>query len=90
MKIYLKKARNITMNGENTKKENLEARLRELRSKLQANTSEVGDWKVIKALEYQLAGKLIPYDMSQLNSERQAIRDEINQIESSLALLQEE
>nr|DAY83407.1 MAG TPA: hypothetical protein [Caudoviricetes sp.] len=90
MKIYLKKARNITMNGENTKKENLEARLRELRSKLQANTSELGDWKVIKALEYQLAGKLIPYDMSQLNSERQAIRDEINQIESSLALLQEE
>lgn len=78
------------MSGENTEKENMEARLRELRSKLQANTSEVGDWKVIKALEYQLAGKLIPYDMSQLNSERQAIRDEINQIESSLALLQEE
>ena len=75
------------MNGENNEKENLEARLRELRSKLQANTSEVGDWKIIKALEYQLAGKSIPYDINQISSERQVIRDEINQIESSLALL---
>ena len=78
------------MNGENREKENLEARLRELRSKLQANTSDVGDWKVIKALEYQLAGQPIPYDMNQLNTERQAIRDEINQIETSLALMPEE
>ena len=78
------------MTGENKEKENLEARLRELRSKLQANTSDVGDWKIVKALEYQLAGKPIPYNVSQLNAERQAIRNEINQIESSLALFPEE
>ena len=66
-------------------KENLEAELRVLRSELQANTSKIGDWKVIKALEYQLTGREIPYDMDKLNSERQKVRDRINEIESLLA-----
>ena len=48
---------------ENVAKDNLEAELRVLRSKLQANTSEIGDWKIVKALEYQLTGQEIPYDM---------------------------
>ena len=39
---------------ENIKREELEAELRVLRSELQANTSEIGDWKVVKVLEYQL------------------------------------
>lgn len=34
----------------NTARDNLKAELRILRSKLQANTSEIGDWKVVKAL----------------------------------------
>lgn len=72
---------------QDTKREELEARLRELRSKLQANTSDIGDWKVIKALEYQLAGEIVPYDMNTLNSERQAVRDEINRIETEISLL---
>lgn len=72
---------------QDTKREELEARLRELRSRLQANTSDIGDWKVIKALEYQLAGEIIPYDMNTLNSERQAVRDEINRIETEISLL---
>lgn len=67
------------------KKEELEAELRVLRSGLQANTSEIGDWKVVKALEYQLAGRKIPYDMEKLNSDRQKVRDRINEIESLLA-----
>jgi len=67
------------------KKEELEAELRVLRSELQANTSEIGDWKVVKALEYQLAGQKIPYDMEKLNSDRQKVRDRINEIESLLA-----
>lgn len=69
---------------QNTEKEKLEAELRILRSKLEANTSEIGDWKVIKALEYQLAGQAIPYDMDKLNSDRQAARDRINEIEKLL------
>ena len=72
---------------QDTKREELEARLRELRSRLQANTSDIGDWKVIKSLEYQLAGEIIPYDMNTLNSERQAVRDEINRIETEISLL---
>lgn len=71
----------------NTRKEQLEAELRILRSSLQANTSEVGDWKVIKALEYQLTGQKVPYDMAELNSERQKIRDRINEIEMALLKL---
>lgn len=70
---------------QNVEKENLEAELRVLRPELQANTSKIGDWKVIKALEYQLTGREIPYDMDKLNSERQKVRDRINEIESLLA-----
>lgn len=70
---------------QNVEKENLEAELRVLRSELQVNTSKIGDWKVIKALEYQLTGREIPYDMDKLNSERQKVRDRINEIESLLA-----
>lgn len=62
--------------------------MRTLRSKLQANTSEIGDWKVVKALEYQLTGQKIPYDMERLNSDRQKVRDRINEIESELNTLE--
>lgn len=72
----------------NTARDNLEAELRTLRSKLQANTSEIGDWKVVKALEYQLTGQKIPYDMERLNSDRQKVRDRINEIESELNTLE--
>lgn len=73
---------------QNVEKENLEAELRVLRSELQANTSDIGDWKVIKALEYQLAGQTIPYDMDKLNSDRQAVRDRINEIERKLEAME--
>lgn len=67
---------------ENKEIDDLQAELRELRSKLQANTSDIGDWKIIKALEYQLIWQEIPYDINKLNNERQAIRERINQIEN--------
>lgn len=73
---------------ENVVKDNLEAELRALRSKLQANTSEMGDWKIVKALEYQLTGQKIPYDMGKLNSDRQKVRDRINEIEAELNVLE--
>lgn len=74
----------------NNERESLEAELRVLRSKLQANTSDVGDWKIIKALEYQLVNEEIPYDITELNKERQAIRDRINEIDIRLAELEGE
>nr|DAG41341.1 MAG TPA: hypothetical protein [Caudoviricetes sp.] len=73
---------------QNVEKENLEAELRVLRSELQANTSEIGDWKVIKALEYQLTGQNIPYSMEDLSSDRQKVRDRINEIEAELSTLE--
>ena len=40
------------------------------------------DWKVIKCSEYQLANKELPYDVEELYAERQAIRDQINELEA--------
>ena len=64
--------------------EDLQAELRMLRSQLQANTSDIGDWKIIKALEYQIIGKELPYDINELNEKRQAARNRINEIEAIL------
>lgn len=69
---------------ENEKRETIEAELRVLRSKLQANTSDVGDWKIAKAIEYQMAGLEVPYDIKELNKKRQEIRDRINELEKEL------
>lgn len=41
------------------------------------------DYKVIKCVEYQLAGLEIPYDIQELNENRQSIRDSINALEKS-------
>lgn len=40
------------------------------------------DYKIIKCSEYQLAGLDLPYDIAALHAQRQAIRDEINQLEA--------
>lgn len=74
---------------ENIKREELEAELRVLRSELQANTSNIGDWKIIKALEYQFTGEETTYDMKKLNAERQKVRDRINEIEAEILALDE-
>ena len=78
----------MAINFLDIKREELEAELRVLRSELQANTSEIGDWKVVKVLEYQLTGQKIPYDMEKLSSDRQKVRDRINEIEAELNTLE--
>ena len=45
------------------------------------------DYKVIKCYEASLCGEEIPYDIKAVRSERQAIRDKINQIEAKQAEL---
>ncbi len=42
------------------------------------------DYKVIKCSEYQLVGLESPYDISELHSARQVLRDRINVLEISL------
>ena len=52
------------------------AKIRRLKAKLSTT-----DYKVIKCSECQLLGKEMPYDVAELHAERQAIRDEINELE---------
>lgn len=38
------------------------------------------DYKIIKSYEYQLAQLELPYDIMELHSERQVLRDKINEV----------
>ena len=62
----------------------IEARIRELVCELGAPNSEVGDWKIIKCYEASLAGHELPYDITELMEARQAVRDEINELQAQL------
>ena len=42
------------------------------------------DYKIIKCSEAQLLGEELPYDISSLHAERQALRDKINELEQQL------
>lgn len=39
------------------------------------------DYKIVKCSEYQLAGIELPYDIQLLHTERQSLRDKINELE---------
>ena len=43
------------------------------------------DYQIIKAYEYSLVGKETEYDIATLHAERQALRDQINELEAQLA-----
>lgn len=62
----------------------LNAELAQLMGNLSANTSPIGDWKVIKIYEARMEGKPDPYDFDQLAAERQATRNRINEIQHEL------
>lgn len=72
------------MDEKDTRRETIEARIRELVSKLDAPTSDIGDWKVVKCYEAKLLDKELPYDLETLMNERQAVRDEINRLQAEL------
>ena len=42
---------------------------------------EYGDWKISKYYEYILFGLEAPYDIEELHTKRQAMRDRINELE---------
>ena len=50
-------------------KQIMEQKIRDLESSLSCNSSPIGDWKVTKCMEYQLAGKELPYDFEELSKE---------------------
>lgn len=65
----------------------IEGQIRELIAELDAPNSAIGDWKVVKCYEAKLQNKPLPYDLEKLMSDRQKVRDQINELQSQLAEL---
>lgn len=61
------------------KKQSNKEKIAQLKKKLSAT-----DYKVIKCSECQLLGEEMPYDVNALHAERQALRDQINQLEKGV------
>ena len=61
---------------EPTPEEQKQMRITELKAQLDGT-----DYKIIKCSEYSLAGVELPYNVAELHAERQALRDEINELE---------
>lgn len=57
----------------------IKIRIRDLKAAIEAT-----DYKIIKCSEYQLAGLEAPYDIIELNRQRQAIRDSINEAQAEI------
>lgn len=62
-----------------TDPEAIQTQINELKEQLSES-----DYRVTKCYECSLVGKTLPYDIQGLHTERQAIRDEINRLESML------
>ena len=65
-------------------RERIESEIRTLQSKLDAPTSDIGDWKIIKIYEARISGESDPYNYEELKAARQAVRDKINELQSQL------
>ncbi len=65
-------------------RERIESEIRTLQSKLDAPTSDIGDWKIIKIYEARLSGESDPYNYEELKAARQAVRDKINELQTEL------
>lgn len=70
------------------KRNALNAELAALMSSLSANTSDIGDWKIIKIYEARMKGDKDPYDFDELAAQRQAARDRINEVQAELEKLE--
>lgn len=55
-----------------------------LTAELESSASPIGDWKIAKYYEHVLAGLPAPYDIQELHTKRQAIRDRINELRGSI------
>ena len=73
----------------NTRREQIEIQINSLMAKLSSTASRIGDWAVIKCLEYKDRGETMPYDLADIEAQRQAVRDQINELQAQLANLPE-
>jgi hypothetical protein len=72
------------------KRNALNAELASLISGLSANTSPIGDWKVVKIYEARMNNKKDPYDFEELSAKREEARKRINEIQKELKELDKE
>lgn len=58
----------------------------ETKQKIMQDEAELSftDYKIIKCYEYSLVGEDSPYDIVELHAERQALRDEINALQTEI------
>ena len=63
----------------------LEQEKRNLEQDLSSVVSPIGDWKIVKYNEYILAGLEAPYDIKELNKQREAVRVRIREIDEILS-----
>lgn len=61
------------------------SKIDELKASLTSNDSVIGDYRITKCYEASLLGLDMPYDISELHQKRQAVRNEINRLESLIA-----
>lgn len=70
------------------KQEQLSIRISELKNMLSAQSSDIGDWKLMKQFEATMQGLPAPYseeDMKAYHETRANVRKEINELEAKLA-----
>lgn len=78
------------MNEKMKKIQEMEQKIRNLEADLSSTSSEIGDWKIAKCMEYQVNGLEAPYDLEELHKKRQDVRDEINQLQEQIETLKSE
>lgn len=65
----------------------IEQKIRDLKSRLSCQESDIGDWKVAKCMEYSALGLEAPYNFQELHEKRQAVRNEIDALEEKLKMV---
>lgn len=74
------------MDGNFKKISELEQEIRNLKAWLTSTTSDIGDWKIAKYMEYQSVDMEPPYDILELHAKRQAVRDRINELTEAIEM----
>lgn len=66
----------------------LRKRIESLIKQLSGDKSPIGDYRITKCYEASLLGKALPYDIESLYTERQKVRDEINQLQELITSME--
>ena len=77
-------SKNETLEEKMMERQRIETQIACLQQHLSAPTSDVGDWKIIKIYEARLQNQPDPYNYEELSQARQAVREQINQLQTQL------